>query len=117
MKEKIPKIKLNLPCTHCKKEIFIKEGLAICNNLPYHSKCLIEQGKEEILKLITQELDSLECFLCADFGQKDWSIRFLHKHFDIMRKRSGLEKYDFNRYIKNLNKKSVNKDGQDRQIK
>ena len=65
-----------------------------------------EPNNEKAIKL-TQEkiencLDNLEMFLCADFGQKDWSVKFLHKHFELMRKSAGIRKYDFERHMKNI---------------
>ena len=34
-----------------------------------------------------EAVESLEEFLCTDFGQKDWSVKFLRKYFQICKKR------------------------------
>ena len=37
-------------------------------------------------KTVLEAVESLEEFLVADFGQKDWSPKFLKSHFDICKK-------------------------------
>ena len=32
---------------------------------------------------VLEAVETLEDFLCCDFGQKDWSLKFLHTHFKI----------------------------------
>ena len=34
---------------------------------------------------VLEAVEMLEEFLCADFGQKDWSIKFLKEHFSILK--------------------------------
>lgn len=43
-------------------------------------------------KKVNKSINELETFLIVDFGQNDWSPRFLRRHFNILRDQLGFSK-------------------------
>lgn len=54
MKKEIKKIKMNMKCPICKKEIWLSEELVYKKGKVYHLRCIVKQERERSLKLIDE---------------------------------------------------------------
>jgi len=89
------KIKLNLKCSYCNKEIYIGEG-AIIENKPLHFSCF----KDMILKEILDEINELikneeDCRKRDEYLEQELEhinqIEMANKIKKIIKKKAGFE--------------------------